>query len=147
MKDSRQKCILELIQKYEIGTQHELEQRLDEAGCHAAQATISRDLKRLNLKKVTLPDGRQKYVQQTEEPATDEKYIQVLKNGYVSMDQAMNLVVIRTVPGMAMAVAAALDHLPLEGVVGCIAGDDTIMCATKSIQNAAALMKQMKELL
>lgn len=148
MKVKRQAEIIELINKYDIDTQEELTKRLQDAGFKVTQATISRDIRELKLTKVSTDDGKQKYVvlQGTESDLYD-KYVQVLKTGYLSMDRAQNILVIKTVAGMAMAVAAALDELHINGIVGSIAGDDTIMCAVRDNDEVAKVMQQMKKLL
>ncbi|HIS47431.1 MAG TPA: arginine repressor [Candidatus Scybalocola faecigallinarum] len=133
MKTKRHAKIIELISQYEIETQEELAQRLIEAGFNVTQATISRDIRELKLSKVAGHNGRQKYVALagTETPNAD-KYTRVLQDGFISRTMATNLVVIKTVSGMAMAVAVALDAMDIPGMMGCIAGDDTIFCAIHS---------------
>lgn len=74
------------------------------------------------------------------------KYIRILKDGFVSMDMAQNILVIKTVSGMAMAVAAALDAIKFHEVVGCIAGDDTIMCAVRSVDDTIIVMEKIKKM-
>ena len=133
MKKLRHAMIVELIEKEVIETQEELAERLRSAGFDVTQATVSRDIRDLKLTKVTLDDGKQKYVLIKEKNNAAEKYIRVLREGFVSMDMAQNILVIKTMPGLAMAVAAALDELNIEGMLGCIAGDDTIMCAIKDV--------------
>lgn len=147
MKVGRQSKIIELINKYDVETQEELADRLNAAGYNVTQATISRDIRELKLTKVSTNGGRQKYiVLQTQESGLYEKYVRVLRDGYISMDMAMNIIVIKTVPGMAMAVAAALDHLSINGIVGCIAGDDTIMCAIKTLEDTEQVMEKITKL-
>jgi len=80
-------------------------------------------------------------------PVTNDKYIRVLREGYMSMDMAQNILVIRTVPGMAMAVCAALDALKLDEIVGSIAGDDTIMCAVRTVKDTTIVMNKLKKLI
>ena len=75
-----------------------------------------------------------------------EKYIRILRDGFVSMDMAQNILVIKTVSGMAMAVAAALDAIHFSEVVGCIAGDDTIMCAIRSVDDTIIVMEKIKKM-
>lgn len=133
MKGKRQAAIIEIIEKYDIETQDELAERLQEAGFSATQATISRDIREMKLTKLALSNGRQKYiVLKQNEFSNQEKYKRVLADGILSMEIAQNIIVVKTVAGMAMAVAAALDGLEIEGVVGCIAGDDTIMCVVRT---------------
>ncbi len=140
MKAERQDKILELINAKKIGTQEELADALQEAGFYVTQATVSRDIRQLNLTKSTDEQGNQRYI--TFNPsgyALNEKYAKVLKEGFISMSVACNILVIKTVPGMAMAVCAAVDALGFEEEVGSIAGDDTIMIATVSTVSAKRL--------
>ncbi len=148
MKAERQAKILELIVKKEIGTQEELTAELERAGFVATQATISRDIRELKLTKVAMSDGKLRYVsyRKTDEDMM-EKYIRIFRDGYISMDNAQNILVIRTVSGMAMAVAAALDHLEWSEIVGCIAGDDTIMCAVRSLDDTVVVMNRLNRLI
>lgn len=143
-KTKRHEKIVELISQYEIDTQEELADRLCNAGYQVTQATVSRDIRELKLSKVPVGKGRQKYVAFAhEETHLGDKYIRVLREGYVSMDLAQNLLVMKTVSGMAMAVAAAVDALKMEEIVGCIAGDNTIMMAMRSEEAAAAVMDKI----
>ena len=142
MKVSRHAKIIELISQYDIETQEELAEYLNRAGFKVTQATVSRDIRDLKLTKVSVNGGKQKYILHRPEEGMSEKYIRVLKDGYVSMDMAQNILVIKTVSGMAMAVAAALDAMKWNEVVGCIAGDDTIMCAIRTTEDTVAVMEK-----
>lgn len=147
MKVKRHAEIIELINKYEIDTQEELTKRLQDAGFKVTQATVSRDIRELKLTKVSGDNGKQKYVVlQNTESDLYGKYVQVLRTGFLSMDKAQNILVIKTVAGMAMAVAAALDELHIRGIVGSIAGDDTIMCAVRDNEEIVRVMEQIKKL-
>ena len=147
MKVSRHAKIIELISQNDIETQEELAERLNDAGFKVTQATVSRDIRDLKLTKVSVDGGRQKYVVlKPEEDGMSEKYIRVLRDGYVSMDMAQNILVIKTVSGMAMAVAAAVDAMKWKEVVGCIAGDDTIMCAVRSVDDTVAVMEKIRKI-
>ncbi|MBU3875759.1 arginine repressor [Faecalicatena sp. AGMB00832] len=147
MKVSRHAKIIELISQNNIETQEELAERLNGAGFKVTQATVSRDIRDLKLTKVSVDGGKQKYVVlKPEEDGMSEKYIRVLKDGYVSMDMAQNILVIKTVSGMAMAVAAAVDAMKWNEVVGCIAGDDTIMCAIRSVDETVAVMDKIHKI-
>ena len=144
IKQRRHEKIYELISQYEIETQEELAERLSDAGYQVTQATVSRDIRDLKLSKISVGKGRQKYVAFTQDEANlGDKYIRVLGEGYVSMALAQNLLVMKTVPGMAMALAAAVDALKIEEVVGCIAGDNTIMMAMQNEEAAAAVMDKI----
>jgi transcriptional regulator of arginine metabolism len=148
MKIERQAKILELIVKNEIGTQEELTARLEEAGFNATQATVSRDIREMKLTKIADGTGKLRYVafKSTEEDM-NEKYIRIFLDGFVSMDNAGNILVIKTVSGMAMAVAAAMDHFDYPEVVGSIAGDDTIMCAIRSLDDTVYIMGKLKKII
>lgn len=146
MKIERHSKIVELISKYEVETQEELAALLNKEGYNVTQATVSRDIRELKLTKMPVEGGKQKYVViQNKEGWMSDKYIRVLRDGYVSMDMAQNILVIKTVSGMAMAVAAALDAMQWNEVVGCIAGDDTIMCAVRSADDTLILMEKIKK--
>ena len=137
MKLERHSKIVELIGKYEIETQEELAEYLNQAGFAVTQATVSRDIRELKLTKVQSESGKQRYVVfQSQEGLSD-----------MSMDMAQNILVIKTVSGMAMAVAAALDALHFSEIVGCIAGDDTIMCAVRSADDTILVMDKLKKLI
>ncbi|MCI5588580.1 MAG: arginine repressor [Lachnospiraceae bacterium] len=148
MKMERRSKIIELIGKYQIETQEELGERLEEAGFPVTQATISRDIRELKLTKVTVDGVHQKYtLLQEKETNLYHKYVRVLQDGFLWMDQAENILVIKTISGMAMAIAAAIDNLEVPGVVGTIAGDDTIMCAIHSVGEVPAVMQKIDRLL
>ena len=148
MKNERQSAMLDLIMKKEIGTQEELIEELRLAGFDVTQATVSRDIREMKLTKVALSGGKSRYVayRQTDEDLT-EKYHRIFRDGFLSMDNAQNILVIRTVSGMAMAVAAALDYMDYNEIVGSIAGDDTIMCAVRSLDDTFALMGKLEKIL
>ena len=143
----RQTKMLELIKKHDIETQEELSDYLQKEGYQVTQATVSRDIRELKLTKVAMSNGRQKYAALTEaNEDLSEKYTRVFRDAFVSMDMAQNILVIKTVSGMAMAVAAAIDAMHLHEIVGCIAGDDTIMCAVRSVDDTIAVMSRLRKL-
>lgn len=148
MKPDRQSKILELIVKNEVKTQEELTDLLLKAGYNVTQATVSRDIRQMQLTKVAMSDGSFRYVayKQTDEDLT-AKYKRIFADAFISMDNAMNILVIKTVSGMAMAVAAALDNMDFPEIVGCIAGDDTVMCAIRTIDDTVMIMNKLKKLL
>ncbi len=144
VKSKRQEKIIDLIGQYEVETQEELAALLSESGFAVTQATISRDIRELGLTKVSTSDGRQKYaLSQVQSQGASEKMSRVLKEGFISSMEASHIVVVKTMPGMAMAVAAALDTMDLSGFAGCIAGDDAIICALCSDADAADLMAKI----
>ena len=146
MKVERHSKIVELIGKYEIETQEELADYLNKAGYRVTQATVSRDIRELRLSKVPSENGKQRYVVVQSSKSFSDKYIRVLKDGFVSMDMAQNILVIKTVAGMAMAVAAALDAMEYHEIVGSIAGDDTIMCAVRTVEDTETLMERLRKI-
>ena len=146
MKNSRQQKILELIKAYDIDTQETLMNKLSEAGFVVTQTTVSRDIRQLNLVKGVTSKGTYKYV------APDvgrESGIPVLNSAITDsvtkIDSACNIVVVKTFPGMANAIAVCVDSLYHEDVVGSVAGDDTILLVTKSAQDAETLCATLKE--
>ena len=145
MKKSRHSKIVEIIENNVIETQEELAAKLKDAGFEVTQATVSRDIRELKLSKISV-NGRQKYaVLNRTDTVLVDKYKRVLKDGYVSMNMAQNILVIKTVSGMAMAVAAALDSMDWNEIVGTIAGDDTIMCAIRTVEDTKALMEKIRK--
>ena len=147
MKSQRHSKIIELITKNNIETQEDLADTLNQSGFNVTQATVSRDIRELKLTKMSVNGERQKYVVlQSKENQMNDKYMRVLKDGLVSMDMAQNILVIKTVPGMAMAVAAALDAMNWHEIVGCIAGDDTIMCAVRTVDDTFLVLKKINKI-
>ncbi len=148
MKKSRHEKIKQLIRTQEIETQEELADQLRDAGFEVTQATVSRDIREMRLSKMPAGSGRQKYVflpQNDHQMA--EKYIRVLRDGFISIEAAQNILVVKTVSGMAMAVAAAIDAFKFPEVAGCIAGDDTIMAAVRTADEAYEVMNKIKEMI
>lgn len=144
MKKSRHSKVIEIIEQHDVETQEELAGYLKEAGFQVTQATVSRDIRELKLTKMPTGSGKQKYViLKQEDSHMGDKYIRVLRDGFHSMDMAQNILVIRTVSGMAMAVAAAVDALKFKEVVGSIAGDDTIMIAVRTVEETRSLMEKI----
>lgn len=144
MKNARQTEIIRLIEKYHIETQEELAERLNKAGFQVTQATVSRDIRELHLIKVADGQNRSRYsVMKNSTEHLGRKYSRVLSDAFISAEVAGNLLVIRTVAGMAMAAGAALDSLGWPEIVGCIAGDDTIMCAVHSKQEAKTVLGKL----
>jgi transcriptional regulator of arginine metabolism len=148
MKRNRHDKIIEIIAKNVVETQEQLACLLKQAGYDVTQATVSRDIRQMKLTKQVTEDGRQKYVYTTaDSDVMQDKYVSVLKAGYLSMDTAQNLIVVRTVSGMAMALATAIDALDFPQVLGCIAGDDTIMVALKNNEDATQVMNEMQKMI
>ncbi len=147
MKTNRQSKIIEIIQKNEVETQDELSALLEKDGFRVTQATVSRDIRELKLTKIPTAGGRQKYAVITDAPENlSQKYERVLIEGFLSMDMAQNILVIKTVSGMASAVCAAIDAMKMREIVGSIAGDDTIMCAIRTVDDTYAVMKKIRRI-
>lgn len=147
MKTRRQTKILELIAKNDIETQEELSEYLQAEGYAVTQATVSRDIREMKLTKVSMSNGKQKYAALVDSKEDmSEKYVRVLRDGFVSMDMAQNILVIKTVSGMASAVCAAVDDMQFSEIVGTLAGDDTIMCAVRTVEDTANIMKRIAKI-
>ncbi|SCW27572.1 transcriptional regulator, ArgR family [Ruminococcaceae bacterium YRB3002] len=146
-KNSRQEMILKLIRTMDISTQEELTERVKAAGIKTTQATVSRDIKDLGIIKVTLPNNNTKYavLDRTGDSAPG-RLLAVFSNSVRTIENAMNIVVIKTLPGMAQAAASALDSMHLNDVIGTIAGDDTVFVASTGIEEAKALVITLNDL-
>ena len=128
MKIERHSQIIRLISQYDIETQEELAEKLNESGFQVTQATVSRDIRELKLTKISKPGGGSRYaVLQSMDQEMSRKYTNVLRTSFQSMDLAQNILVVKTVSGMAMAAAAAVDEMQIPEIVGCIAGDNTLI--------------------
>lgn len=147
MKQRRQAVILELIEQNDIDTQEALLELLLKHGYKVTQATISRDIKELQLVKGTGKDGRVRYQLTVKKETVTPKFNSALTTSIVKIDFAGNLVVIATYPGMANAVATCIDTFDTGEIVGCVAGDDTIMVVVRTEEGAAALCHRMKKML
>ena len=133
MKANRQKKILEIVNRYQIETQDDLIDRLMQEGFAVTQATISRDIRELQLTKTLTGKGTYRYVApKREDLAAGMKFNAALVDSIISVEYAQNLVVIKTYPGLANAVASGIDNLSIAEVLGCVAGDDTILVAARN---------------
>lgn len=147
MKKKRHEAILEIIREQDIETQTALAQALRSRGYKVTQATVSRDIKEMGLVKAPGGSGRQRYVMTDPVGEEQNRYLRVLRDSCQSVDQAQNILVIHTGSGMAMAAAAALDQLEIPGIMGSIAGDDTIMAAVRTVEETTVLLEKMRQLL
>ena len=148
MKKNRHEKMLELISRYEIDTQDELIARLREHGFDVTQATVSRDIRELKISKMTTGKGTYRYVLPKQMEASGSmKFSAALIDSIVSVDCACNIVVIKTYPGLANAVAVGIDNLNFSQILGCVAGDDTIMIATRDYESADMICNRLHELL
>ena len=137
MKTQRHSTILSIIGQENIETQEDLIKRLHEEGFNVTQATVSRDIRELKLTKVMGNEGRYRYIVPGGKDSSGQYvYSSALTASIVSVDSSMNLVVIRTYPGMAQAVAAGIDSMEQPGFMGSVAGDDTIFLAVRTAELA-----------
>lgn len=147
MKIARHEKIIELIHDYEIETQKELADRLEEAGYKVTQATVSRDIRLLRITKVAGADGKSHYAVQDKIPGElRNKYTRVLHDSLTSIDVGQNMLVIHTMTGMAMSVATALDAMQWKEILGCIAGDDTVICVSRDCEQAEQAAELLKNI-
>ncbi len=146
-KNERQESILRLIRSKDISTQEDLVSALIKDGVNITQATVSRDIKELGIIKITSASGQTKYsvLDRTGDVAPG-RLLNVFAQSLLSCECAMNLVVIKTLPGMAQAAASALDSIRLHGVIGSIAGDDTVFVATSGKEEAEALAQTIRDM-
>ena len=144
MKSERHNKIMEIIQREDIETQEELARRLQLEGFKVTQATVSRDIREMNLSKIPGENGRQKYGMLRETLAdNNDRYLRMFRDGVVNLVTAQNILVIKTVSGMAMAVAASVDAMNYPEIAGCIAGDDVVMCVAWDAEQAIAAKKKI----
>lgn len=145
-KQKRQQALLELISEYEIDTQEELTRRLQTLGFETTQATVSRDIRELKLEKISCGSAKHRYAVGREAgTGTHASYQHVMTSSILSIEAANNIIVVKTVSGMAMAVGAAIDNLSVEGIMGCIAGDDTLFLAIRDGQQAEHIIGEIKK--
>ncbi len=143
MKNKRQKKILEIISAKDVETQEELQLLLAEEGFTAAQPTVSRDIQELRLVKAVNDDGKYRYIQSGN---TDARFSNLLLQTIISVDYAMNMVVIKCHTGMAQAACAMIDSMDYPQVLGTIAGDDTIFILLRNEENARQFMQKLKKM-
>lgn len=149
MKNERQSKILEIIESEPIDTQEQLQQRLQAQGIACTQATISRDIKQLHLVKEPMGQGRYRYAVSVQRSRLNvaDKLRTIFRESIVSIDFAQNIVVIKTMPGLANAAGAALDGMSIPGVVGSLAGDDTALLVMRDTDSARVLCEEIHEML
>ncbi len=150
MKAKRQAEILRLIGEREIETQEQMLEGLRNCGIRATQATISRDIKELNLVKQPAASGVYRYVVAAARHPHHNfagRLRNIFREGVTSFDVAQNIVVVKTMPGLAPAAGAALDGMEIEGLVGSLAGDDTVILIMRTNQMADAFCKEMESML
>ena len=148
MKRGRQSVIMEIINERDIETQNQLMDALAERGVKSTQATLSRDIRDMRLVKELGPKGNYRYVAaaKQETPDLDARLKKIFKESLVSYDVAQNIVVLKTLPGLANGACSALDGMDIEGLVGTLAGDDTAFLAMKDNASANTLDKEIESL-
>ncbi len=148
MKKNRLNKIIDIITAYEVETQDDLLCYLQKAGFNVTQATISRDIRELGLSKVVTGRGSYRYILPKEEKDTRRLQIShALAETITRVEVAQNLIVLHTYAGMAQAVALEVDRLSHAGILGCVAGDDTIIIVARDNADAVSLGQQMQELI
>jgi transcriptional regulator of arginine metabolism len=147
MRYSRQNKVLELIEEHEVCTQEQLCQLLKEAGYDVTQATVSRDIKELQLVKTMSPSGKYRYAQSDGEGPISDRFVNIFRHTIKSATPAENLIVVKTLSGCASAAGEAIDSLNLPHVAGSVAGDNTLLIVARSSKDVPALMKQFNKLL
>jgi len=148
MKSGRQSAILSIIAERDIETQYQLLQALEERGVKSTQATLSRDIKELRLIKELGSNGSYRYtVAKQESDDFDERLRKILKESVLSYDTAQNIVVIKTLPGLGQGACSAIDSMKIKGLVGSLAGDDTIFLAMRDNASAEAFYQEIKVVL
>ena len=148
MKSERQNRILELVAKYEIETQEEMMERLRKEGYQVTQATVSRDLKELKLSKALTARGTYRYcVSAGRNHTGNVRLNNAMADSIVGVNYSMNNVVIKTYPGLAQAVASSVDSLNMHNILGCVAGDDTIILVTTDEVSSIEISTKIRELM
>lgn len=146
MKNARQNKILELIEEYEISTQEALIQRLSEHGFESTQTTISRDIRQLRLIKGPTGRGTYKYVAPEVRRGNDAPgHNSALTDAVIKIEAAQNIIVVKTLSGMANAIAVCIDSLQIKDIIGSVAGDDTILLVFKTAEKATDVEFELKE--
>ena len=145
-KKDRLNTILNVIEEYEIGTQEELTAILNEKGLDVSQATISRDIKELNLVKAEGKELKSKYVRFAPSNKVSNKIIELFKHVTLSISSVNNLIVVKTLSGNASSAGMAIDEMHFPQVLGSIAGDDTILVITKNETDAEIIVKTLRML-
>jgi len=149
MKNSRQAMILEIVSQEDVETQEQLLARLRDRGVQCTQATISRDIKQLHLVKEPVGQGAYKYAVSDKRTELNlaEKLRTIFRECIVSIDYAQNIVVVKTMPGLANGACSALDNMDMSDIVGSLAGDDTAFLVMRTTESAELLCQEIKEML
>ena len=147
MKTRRHGKILEIIDRYDVETQEELIDRLRQSGFDVTQATVSRDIRELKLSKVMTAKGSYKYLQPVRNEVSAPRFNSALTESIIKVDCSANIIVLKTYPGMAQAVATGIDAINISDILGCVAGDDTIIVVIRSAQSATDISEKLKQMM
>lgn len=148
MKIARHGKILEIIENHEVETQDDLAEMLRNEGFDVTQATVSRDIRELKLTKIATTSGRQKYAILTgSDSEVSERLIRVFREAVIKMDFAQNMIVIKTLEGMGMAVGVAIDNMNNGEILGTISGDDTVFCVVRNQNQASVIIEKLYKII
>jgi len=149
MKNDRQRRILEIVEREPIDTQEQLQQKLQEQGVTCTQSTISRDIKQLHLIKEPVGHGQYRYTVSSQRNRLNvaDKLRTIFRESIISVDFAQNIVVVKTMAGLANAAAAALDGMNVPYMVGTLAGDDTAFLLMRDTESARTFCEEIHEML
>ena len=149
MKNDRHNHLLQIITEESIETQEQLLERLQQRGIKSTQATISRDLKELHLVKEPAGQGRYRYAVSAHRTKLNfaDRLRTILRESLLSADYAQNIVVIKTMPGLAQGAASALDGMQITNMVGSLAGDDTVMIIMRDLESASDFCDEIRDML
>ncbi len=149
MKSKRQTILLKLIEKYDISTQSELTEYLNAEGVNATQATVSRDIKELRLIKAVGSNGKSKYAvsHSSTDSGFSERLLTIFRESVLSYDNAQNIVVIKTMPGLASAACSAIDSMQSSDIVGTLAGDDTAFLVLHTAESAEEFCERLGDII
>ncbi len=148
MSYTRRERILELVSQYQISTQQQLADLLKKDGFDVTQATVSRDIRELNLIKTAGAGGRSCYgVAPKPDPANNDRFVKILRETVLSVEKAENLIVVKTMTACANAVAEAIDTSALEHVIGTLAGDNTVLIIVDTKENTDTIIEKISEIM
>ena len=145
-RNARQGKILELIEEKDIETQEELVKELQNSGFEVTQATVSRDIKELGLIKISADGKRQKYTKERTDNTVMSKFTDMFRHSVVTIDYALNIVVIKTLSGSANVAGTMVDRLKNSSVLGCVEGDDTVFAVLRDERAAEDLTQKLREI-
>ena len=145
-KIKRQQKLLDIIKQYEVETQEELIVMLNNSGYNVTQATVSRDIKELGLIKVSVDGKRQHYTREKSDSVVVSKFTDLFRHSVLSIDYAMNIVVVRTLVGSGSVAGAMIDRMKNATVLGCVAGDDTVFAVLRDENCAKEMAESLRRI-